>query len=906
MKPLYITLEKSEMPILIIDREGSIGIGLYSKFKDLSQVVLVGGKKPDVNTNLLFLSYKNDIPQIPGDVYSQIFYIVHSSRELEEIFSALSKKAIEDKAKFFIVGERDLIPLHVLQTIFSNNEDCAVVILGDIFGNPLNHRKLNLIEKIFEEAKVKKAIKLPGVGLSKIYPVFFDDAVIELVRLSFTFNKKIRLYFLHTQYPITVLGLSHMLQKESPLLKIDFEKDEKPAENDSIPIEGEYLLPQDYPATEKLLKTYKASVKKETGSQLDNQFIEITKLKMESQNKNRRVFYFVRNFFLYTIVFLVAIFILPPISALTLFFMGQNSLQYSLKDLENGKIESAKNQLKISASSFNSVKNILPILSWEGSLIGKGDVTGVSENITIAMDGITDLNKLFQVSDSVKNIVSEKSSKLSGSLLDLTASIKNLILTVEQISNNRSIPNSVKKKITGMAQNIRPFANVIESLPEVLGKETKKTYLILLQNNAELRPGGGFIGSYAVLTVDKGMIVDFSIHDVYDADGQLRGHVEPPFAIRRYLSSVHLYLRDSNFDVDFTKSAFLAAFMYQQETHQKVDGVIGIDLSFIKEIIGAAGQIYLPTYNLTITEDNFFMQAENHSEKNFFPGSSQKQAFLNETFKSLQDKFITGKGINYLQMLEAISTAAKEKNLIFAFADSNIQDLFTVNGFSSSLWDNRKEEEQTVNDFFGINEANLGVNKVNYYIARKVRQNVTIENDGSIQEQATLDFTNSSTGQWPGGIYKVFLRFILPKDSILAKVTIDEVEQKIVPAITNPLQYEAPNFLPPTGLEVEREDEAGKTIYGFLALVPPSKNQSITIFYQLSKKTEVNLPKNIYDLKYFKQPGTDIYPFLFSINIPSSDKPIKKISMGELKDSQTVFNSNLDSDFDFHFTFAKK
>jgi len=47
----------------------------------------------------------------------------------------------------------------------------------------------------------------------------------------------------------------------------------------------------------------------------------------------------------------------------------------------------------------------------------------------------------------------------------------------------------------------------------------------------ELRPGGGFIGSYAILSVDKGKITNFKIYDVYDADGQLKNHIEPPFAI---------------------------------------------------------------------------------------------------------------------------------------------------------------------------------------------------------------------------------------------------------------------------------------------------------------------------------------------------------------------------------------
>jgi len=63
----------------------------------------------------------------------------------------------------------------------------------------------------------------------------------------------------------------------------------------------------------------------------------------------------------------------------------------------------------------------------------------------------------------------------------------------------------------------------------------------------ELRPGGGFIGSYGILTMDKGKVSDFKIHDVYDADGKLKASIEPQFPVRRYLKLPHLFLRDSNF-----------------------------------------------------------------------------------------------------------------------------------------------------------------------------------------------------------------------------------------------------------------------------------------------------------------------------------------------------------------------
>jgi len=58
--------------------------------------------------------------------------------------------------------------------------------------------------------------------------------------------------------------------------------------------------------------------------------------------------------------------------------------------------------------------------------------------------------------------------------------------------------------------------------------------MVLLQNENELRASGGFIGSYGILTINDGKWQDLEINDVYQADGQLKGHVEPPAEIKKY------------------------------------------------------------------------------------------------------------------------------------------------------------------------------------------------------------------------------------------------------------------------------------------------------------------------------------------------------------------------------------
>jgi hypothetical protein len=404
----------------------------------------------------------------------------------------------------------------------------------------------------------------------------------------------------------------------------------------------------------------------------------------------------------------------------------------------------------------------------------------------------------------------------------------------------------------------------------------------------ELRPGGGFIGSYAILSVNNGRIAGFNIYDVYDADGQLKGHVEPPYPVRRFLPSAHWFLRDSNFNPDFSKGAISSALFLNTEMHQAVDGIIGVDLSFVKNILSVLGPVKVMDYNQTVNADNFFQIAQSHIQKNFFPGSVQKKDFLRSFYNSLQLKISEEKNIPYLSLIQTVTKSIYEKHILFAFNNSNEQATFSVNGWSSALVDQRLVSESTVNDFIGVNEANLGGNKVNYYISRNISQKANIDSKGNISGNLTLNIKDAApVSLGTDGIYKNYLRFILPLNASLASVQIDGKEQEIIPAISDPAVYEKKGFIAPNGLEVQKDNTLQNSIYGFLVNIQPQETKSIKISYVLEQKISISQPEISYNLKVFKQPGVDSYPYDFSLTFPSGFKVLNQSS--ELKaDSNTA------------------
>jgi hypothetical protein len=476
----------------------------------------------------------------------------------------------------------------------------------------------------------------------------------------------------------------------------------------------------------------------------------------------------------------------------------------------------------------------------------------------------------------MKTILAGKSDNPSFDFSNASVELKSALYTYDKEKQKGLIPQNI---ITKVDDSIKIASSTIDFWSDIFGFNGPRTYLILFENNMELRPGGGFIGSYGILSVNKGKMTGFNIYDVYDADGQLKGHIEPPYPIRRYQPSLHWYLRDSNFNVDFSKGAVDSVVFLNTEMHQTVDGVIGVDLSFVRNILSAVGPVSVPDYGQTVNANNFFQVAQSHAQTDFFPGSTQKKDFLRTFYNSLQTKLSQEKEIPYLSILQAVSKSIFEKHVMFAFNDTNEQAAFAINGWSSALVDDRPTGDSIINDFVGVDEANLGANKVNYYISRTVSQVVNVKADGTIGEVLTVNFKNSAkTNSAFGGVYKSYVRFILPINANISKIQIDGKDQKIIQAIIDPAVYEKKGFLAPDGLEVQKDNQGQNTLYGFLINVQPQEIKSVKVEYVLAQKISPSLPEISYNLKIFKQPGVDFYPYNFSLNFPSSFKTLDESS----------------------------
>ena len=67
----------------------------------------------------------------------------------------------------------------------------------------------------------------------------------------------------------------------------------------------------------------------------------------------------------------------------------------------------------------------------------------------------------------------------------------------------------------------------------------EKTFLVLFQNNMELRPGGGFIGAFAIVKLKDGKIISMTTHDLSNFDERIPDGIAPPYPMQE-LSLIHI------------------------------------------------------------------------------------------------------------------------------------------------------------------------------------------------------------------------------------------------------------------------------------------------------------------------------------------------------------------------------
>lgn len=362
----------------------------------------------------------------------------------------------------------------------------------------------------------------------------------------------------------------------------------------------------------------------------------------------------------------------------------------------------------------------------------------------------------------------------------------------------------------------------VDDLPTLLGLVKPVNYLVLIQDNHELRASGGFIEGLALISVAGGHVSDVQLLSSFTADAQMKGNVEPPSDLKKSLGESNWYFRDSNWDADFSVVAQKAAWFVAKQLNRQVDIVVTSNTSMLPSLLDIVGGVSLED-GRKITSSNV--------EQIIIQGASADQSRKSVLLSIVQATLPKLQAMDASQMGK-VSTWTLENLLNRNLELSGVT--VNLNGVKAAGWDGGLPETSS----FYLIDSNVGVNKVDAWIERKVSYKVTLDN-ARAQGEINLAYLNKSpSNDWPAGVYKNYVRIYLPKDALVSSVS---------------SQYQIV--------------ESGKwQVVGILSQVLPQKPVVITLKYSSALPSTTSF---VYRLDIPNQPGT-VRKLDVSINYPKT------------------------------------
>lgn len=407
-------------------------------------------------------------------------------------------------------------------------------------------------------------------------------------------------------------------------------------------------------------------------------------------------------------------------------------------------------------------------------------------------------------------------------------------------------------KLLPVSQDEQKEIEVIGQLTDALMKNdgVTRSYLLLLQNNMELRPGGGFLGQYAIVKIKNGEVAASYFEDANLLDQRITAQITPPFPFKRLMQIKNWKFRDSNFSPDFPTNVAKAEYFYRLAGgNPNFDGAVAINAQVFNDVLALTGPVTVPGYDAQFDSENGFLKLEEVVEKQYIMDPSldtqNRKAIMRKLTDVMIQKLVSMKNIPKLS--EFVHDEFKEKNIMINFKDQSLQQLA-----ESVYWDGSVSEDWG-SDYLMMIDANMGALKTDYYMKREISYNVDLTAAKPTVDLEIVYKNTAPAGDWRTSDYHSYMRLYVPKGS-------NFIESKMASHLNN-------------------GEEFGKTYFGFKVDVLIGGQTDIHIKYELPE----GFGKDDYKLLIQKQSGVQEVPVKVHVKNANGEFDQQQTMEGDLK-----------------------
>ncbi len=412
-----------------------------------------------------------------------------------------------------------------------------------------------------------------------------------------------------------------------------------------------------------------------------------------------------------------------------------------------------------------------------------------------------------------------------------------------------SVRNAMLTRIDKYDPLLETYLTVSARLPAILGWDGPRRYLVLTQDPAELRPTGGFIGSYGIIAFDRGRLTEHRFQDTDPLDFPWDYPViRPPQELADYLLGPKQpwQFADGNWSPDFPTSARDALRLYTNESGDAdIDGVFGVTTYTIDQLLTVIGPVAVPDYNVTIASGETTLKGLQLTRAAPVPGQSRK-AFLSAFADRLFASIVALPPGAWADLVGATEVLGWRHLLLAWFPDAADEELVTMSGFDGAV-------RQDPGDYLYPVDANVApASKLNLVTTRTLQVDVQIDAVGNARNTIKVTWQNKvNAPEW--AVYRamvsreertlgMYFRLLVPVRSRIDGVSVG-------------------------GLAAVVDDEVGRMAIGKYLRIPPG---TTTLRYTWTSPyaADVDATGGAYRLTIQAQPGMAAGPLIVTIRVP--------------------------------------
>lgn len=283
--------------------------------------------------------------------------------------------------------------------------------------------------------------------------------------------------------------------------------------------------------------------------------------------------------------------------------------------------------------------------------------------------------------------------------------------------------DDLREKVANASDAMGSAQIAVDLLPGMLGQDGERNYLLVFQNNAEIRATGGLPGAVSVVSA-----VDGRLELARQATGASFGRVDPPALpltsaeTKLFDEVLGSYFLSSNMTPDFPRAADLWAARWEQVYPEEIAGVIAIDTVAISHILEATGP--LSVGEVELTSDNVVDELL-HNTYLRLPERRAQDAFFAEVALAAFNRFTDGVA-DPTALIAALAQATDEGRVNLRTFDEAEQSALAGTAIAGELVTDPEVKAPQIN--VTVNDTTGG--KMSYFLRYETDINATYCDDG--------------------------------------------------------------------------------------------------------------------------------------------------------------------------------